>query len=114
MSAQPISFVELHDSRIASLCLQRGGQGVIEFSHIAVYHQVGEEECDVWSYRARLTMEGVEGVEGFELSGELAAADYDSKVRSLTRPDLASHASNLSKARASIELLLASPYRERP
>lgn len=67
-----ISLIELHDARIAAFRLQMGGKADFEIAHLVVFLQVGSEEYDVWSFAARIHLQGVRY---FELTGELAKDD---------------------------------------
>lgn len=84
----PISLLELHDSRVAAVALV-GGDGTLEFSHLAVYHAVAPDRAEVWSYKATLEMKGIESFSidgllprnGEVIDGEMRCeADRDSRL----------------------------------
>lgn len=55
-----IALIELHDSTVSGLRVQRGGDGVLSFDHLNVYVEESVGRYGIWSYRADLLLRGVE------------------------------------------------------
>lgn len=74
-----IALIELHDSRVSALRLEKGGDGVLSFDHLNVYIEESPDHYGIWSYESELVLGGIER---FRLDKPLGAHDYisDGKV----------------------------------
>jgi hypothetical protein len=68
-----IACVEFHDARVDAFVVQMDDRSVIHFAHLPVYHQLAAEKFELWSYRARIELIGVQRV---VVDGRAGDADY--------------------------------------
>src|SRR5215212_6372452 len=72
-----IACVEWYDAEVHAIVLRSEEPSVIEFAHLAVYHETSPDNCQIWSYRASLQ---IFELRKFELEGASGQADYISDL----------------------------------
>ena len=83
--------LELHDARLSGLALEaHSGKCVVSFAHLAGFHERDPDvRYDVWSYRAVLSLEGIDSIvltggplesRGYVNTGSIIAAGKESEL----------------------------------